>query len=214
MGPPEFLNNPYVYVAMIGFIAFLVLFFRVFGRFFKTKPANIIIAVKRYCYDYINEYLQSGGSINVRNKKGKTLLMIVADTEGYTIGQSISYVQILKMLEFLLSNGADPNLKDKYGQTALFFTADSPDCVALLLKHGADIDAQNNDGETVLMRAAKIRDYYVVKDFFEKGADPLIKDKAGKTAVQYAIEENHESIIEFFAEKGLDGSETGSEVMR
>ena len=229
MNPPEYVQIMMIFGFIFGILGVIAVIIIV-SKFFRGKPKNIIEAVKKFRYDYMDEYFKNGGDINIRNKVGKTILMIASDkgmkmakSKGYlTAGgwKAIdnsnpgSYYATLKLMEFLLKKGADPNLKDKNGQTALFFAADCPDRVALLLKYGADINAQNNDCETVMIRAAKISDYYIVKDFFEQGADPLIKDSGGKTAVQYAIEENHESIIEFFAEKGLDGSETGSEVMR
>jgi len=211
MNPPEYVKI----MTILGFIFGIIGIFAVIiivSNFFRGKPKNIIVAVKQFRYDCMNEYLKNGGNINIKSKSGRTLLMIASDKgmkkakggrcmiaggwKAIDISNPGSYYATLKLMEFLLSNGADPNLKDKEGQTALFFAADSPDRVNLLLKTGADIDLQNNDGQTVLIRAAQIGEYYIVKDFLEKGADPRIMDNAGKMALDYALEdERRENIV-------------------
>jgi ankyrin repeat protein len=54
-----------------------------------------------------------------------------------------------------VSNGANIESKDKYGQTPLFHAAGNTDgaVVQLLLENGAQIDARDNYGRTPLSRA-------------------------------------------------------------
>ena len=57
-----------------------------------------------------------------------------------------------KCLSELVKAGADVNLKNKDGDTALILAADGNhvDCVDLLLKTGASVNATNGDGLTAL----------------------------------------------------------------
>ena len=66
----------------------------------------------------------------------------------------------LACMEFLLANDppADPNLKDKYGYTALMWAVLDQDTdngakVTLLLEYGADPSIKDNDGFTVMEHA-------------------------------------------------------------
>jgi len=61
----------------------------------------------------------------------------------------------LEATELLLSFGADPNVADKTGGTALMLAAQhgSKELVGLLLRHGANAKAKDNFGNTVLQHA-------------------------------------------------------------
>ena len=56
-----------------------------------------------------------------------------------------------------LREGANPNARDKDGQTALIraATKGKADSVAVLLRAGADVNAQDEWGRTALMHAAR-----------------------------------------------------------
>ena len=59
-------------------------------------------------------------------------------------------------IEFLLKHGAEVNVADKYGDTALTEVAryGHSDVVELLLEHGAEVNAADKYGQTPLMEAA------------------------------------------------------------
>jgi ankyrin repeat protein len=56
----------------------------------------------------------------------------------------------------------------------------------LFLDKGADINAQNADGETALLYCARAGRTEMVKALLEMGADTEIQDKDGRTALMYA----------------------------
>ena len=65
----------------------------------------------------------------------------------------------------------------------------------LLVKHGANVNATGFDDITPLHDAASFGNQKLVKMLIEKGADPLFKNKKGKTAQDIA----HHSLAGFFA---------------
>lgn len=64
----------------------------------------------------------------------------------------------------------------------------------LLIKHGANVNATGLDDVTPLHDAASFGNQKLVKMLIDKGADPLFKNKKGKTAQDIA----HPSLIHFF----------------
>jgi len=98
-----------------------------------------------------------------------------------------SYAGIVKAL---LKNRANPNLADEKGQTALMFAwkypwmyAKEAPVFALLRDNGANLDATDGDGNSILMRAASSGDERLVETLLASGADVSIRDRYGKTAL-------------------------------
>jgi len=75
---------------------------------------------------------------------------------------------------FLLQNGADPNARDRAGETPLMVAArlGFVDGVRLMLAVRAQVDAANPRGETPLMIAVMNRDPVVARLLLDAGADP------------------------------------------
>ena len=94
----------------------------------------------------------------------------------------------LSKIKELLSNGVNPDSKDKYGNTALMLAPSYGylDIVKELLKHNADVNNKNIYGITALIEAS-CNDYLnVVKELLKHGADTSITNKYNKTAFDYA----------------------------
>ena len=92
-------------------------------------------------------------------------------------------------LSFLLSKGANPNMRDSGGNTALMLSAQLgyAEGLSLLIDRGAQIDIANSSGETPLIRAVQNRDIATVRTLLAAGANPNKADtSSGLTARQYA----------------------------
>jgi len=91
-------------------------------------------------------------------------------------------------VELLLRHGADPNVRDSAGNTALHRAAENgvTDVVAVLLRYGADPNARNKEGRTPLHVAAERCRRDVVELLLRHGADPNARSARGATPLYYA----------------------------
>jgi ankyrin repeat protein len=88
----------------------------------------------------------------------------------------------------LLENQADPNLTNRYGDTALMYAAllsDNTQIIKNLLKHGANPNLKNKNGQTALINAASRGHENVASILLKAGADKNIKDNEGKSFIAY-----------------------------
>jgi ankyrin repeat protein len=109
-----------------------------------------------------------------------------ADVNAKYDGSTLLHLAILKerkLINDLLTLGADPNIKNDAGASAvqtLIQTKFSNNELIMLLKHGADINEQFVGGNTLLHLAAKHR-LGLISILLELKADPTIRNDAGKT---------------------------------
>jgi hypothetical protein len=100
----------------------------------------------------------------------------------------------VKLLRLLLDAKLNPNSHDREGHSLLWLAVGSPACVALLLDRGADVNLRNTEvyRDTALMDAARLAELKTVQLLLARGADPLLKDRFGRTALDEA-QENDDS---------------------
>ena len=86
-----------------------------------------------------------------------------------------------------IAAGSDLNVKDPFGGSTPLITASvfgQTSVVIELLKAGAEINVQNNDGSTALHSAAFFGHKAIVEILLQNGADKTIKNSSGSTALQ------------------------------
>ena len=90
-----------------------------------------------------------------------------------------AYKDNLELLELFLRSGADINVKDQAGRTALFWAVKNKSQVmtTILLAHGAAVDEADNDGTTPLHVAATTESSPLLSQLVEHGASINLKRK-------------------------------------
>ena len=100
----------------------------------------------------------------------------------------------LDVTKLLLMSGADVNAIDKGGYSVLMVASSrhNPAIITLLIHHGADLNLQDPAlGWTALIWAAKEGHDENVKILLHAGSDVSIMDATGKSAMDWARENNH-----------------------
>jgi ankyrin repeat protein len=110
------------------------------------------------------------------------------------------------MLQDLFKAGADPNLPDSLGETAIFSALDhaNPAIVRLLLDQGAEIDHQDRDGNTALHHAAIAGKALSTTRALEFHADPDLQNLAGETPLHLAVLHGQTAVVEKLLAAGAD----------
>lgn len=98
----------------------------------------------------------------------------------------------LELAEFFFVRGLDPNKTGWKGWPPIAYLSrgdkgEHPNRIQLLIKHGADVNAQNPNGISALHSAAKAGYISVIKLLIEAGAQVGIKNKSGKTPYDISI---------------------------
>jgi ankyrin repeat protein len=152
-------------------------------------------------YEVLNYLLEEiGVDINLRNKKTRETALITAVRK-----------LNLKMVTFLLENGADLTLKTAKNESCLHIAISPPsphssssssssaslssssysncgtlEMVKVLVERGVEINAQSTKGNTALSLAIFKGSLTIVKYLVENGADLNWNDKAGETLLLLA----------------------------
>ena len=112
-----------------------------------------------------------------------------ADTFGPQELSGAAFTGNLTAMKQALADGADPNTMDPQSGSTLLATAalmGHTEIVALLLEHGADVNAKSRDGATALHTSAFLGRAETVKLLLENGADTTLKNNMGSTAIDGA----------------------------
>ncbi|MCY4329972.1 MAG: ankyrin repeat domain-containing protein, partial [Endozoicomonadaceae bacterium] len=180
--------------------------------------------------DYINMLLEAGADTEVQNKDGYTVLMIAADkghtdcikaltenadkskfdidNRGYD-GNTALMVACLAgktgCIIALAKAGADTEIKNRDGYTALMIAADinSTDDIKALKENTTTELTQNNLGIS-LIRAAGAKSTDCVNALLKAGAKPDFQNELGTTALFMAIKGGHIELIEVLRKAGAN----------
>lgn len=182
---------------VITFIVLHALFFGYICAFCHYKQISLLHYT---CNNDYNLHAASwllvhvGADVNARDAKGKTPLMYAA-----LLGDHV---------RLLLSHGADPNLCNHVGITALHQASyyGHETVVTQLLRQKININARTSNGRTPLLLAVAKRRYAVAKLLVAHGADVSIGEKHAKTPLYFALRNQDFRMISLLVRHGADVS--------
>lgn len=124
--------------------------------------------------------------VELRNKQDESPLMMAA------------FKGLLDLSKKLIARDADVN---KTGWTPLHYAATHGhlEIITLLLEKHAYIDAESPNGSTPLMMAAHYGTPEAVSLLLDAGADPVLKNQQGLTAIDFAQRAKRQDVAEIVA---------------
>ncbi len=141
---------------------------------------SFLKAVRDRKFDEANKLLSRPGSVLV-------------DTRDISTGETALHIVVkgrdLPWINYLLSKGARPDVRDNQGNTPLMIATQLryDDGARVLLANRARVDIANSSGETPLIRAVQLRYAPIVTLLLRAGANPDKRDTvAGLSARDYA----------------------------
>ena len=110
--------------------------------------------------DRFIKYAEDGSIINVIDMINMNVNVNYQDRNGYTalIKASHNFIN-LPLIKLLLDSGADPNIENIYGQTALMNAVGNIDILKLLLNNGANPLLEDDEGDTAYDIAIILQEY-------------------------------------------------------
>ncbi|WP_159823982.1 ankyrin repeat domain-containing protein [Arthrobacter sp. 9AX] len=142
---------------------------------------DLIAAAKANNVPLVQELIGRGGDVNAKDAIQDSAFLY-AGAEGFN-----------DVLRLALAAGADVAGTNRYGGTALIPASEHGhvETVQILIGAGVPVNHVNNLGwtamqEAILLNTGGPRQQEVVRLLLEAGADPNIRDREGRTALQNA----------------------------
>ncbi len=126
-------------------------------------------------------------------------------------GDSALHIAVLKknlpIVQFLIENGADVNIQNKLGKTALHHAGEqnAVDIAKLIIAHGGRLDIYDSYNNGPLWTATynyneKKERFEIVELFLKHGADKNHKNNAGRSPLDFANQIESEDILRLFSQ--------------
>lgn len=161
-----------------------------------------------------NEYIQEVNQISslINSKEGvdkiKSLVskknINVIDSTGFSLLSQAIRTKNVTLAKIFLKHGANPNLKNKdfLESTSLMqcTNVNSVDMVILLLDNGADVNIQDNHGDSAIHWSAYYGQVEITRLFMEHGANPNLISWHSDGVMIVALKEWKEDIVDLLLE--------------
>lgn len=191
----------------------------------KLGYTPLMNASQRGHLDIIKMLLEHGADVQAQNSSGKTSLMLACFAGNLDVAKRLreagaSWTEVDRggsspihwavdsgrsdLIEWMLTDGAEVNMQDRNaGWTPLLRCAaltGDVNVARCLIRHGANVNAVDNDGKAPLMIATLNGYMDLAKELVESGAKIETKNKFGKSAMDMAKSFDRRQILSYFEE--------------
>ncbi|XP_029476158.2 ankyrin repeat family A protein 2-like [Oncorhynchus nerka] len=144
----------------------------------------------------IHQLAAQGEMVFLASRIEQETVINLQDEEGFTpLMWAAAHGQIA-VVEFLLQNGADPNLLAKGRESALSLACSKgyTDIVKMLIDCGVDVNEYDWNGGAPVLYAVHGNHVPCVEILLESGADPTIESDSGFNAMDMAVAMGHRNV--------------------
>jgi ankyrin repeat protein len=173
----------------------------------KDNQTPLHLAIGEGGFKLAQNLLELGADVNAENNDGKTPLHILSES-----ASRINDKGDALNLAWILSENGEVNRRDKVNETPLHLAIrwGQFKIAGILLKHGTDANAQNDNGKTPLhlLSESWIHDegdaLDILRLLLELGAEVNNRDKDNQTPLHLAIGEGWFELAQILLENGAD----------
>lgn len=175
---------------------------------------SVTSAVKAGDHERLAALIKHGKDVNFRSK-----LTTKGLWDGYTPLHWAAYRHDAVAMEMLLRAGANPNAVATWrnitplhamllwgGSVGRDGPRDPVRCIELLVKSGADVNAQQSEGSTALHDSVWPNSHVEIAGaLIRNGADPfVVEEKQGYAPITFVMADDNVEIFRAFVENGID----------
>ena len=178
----------------------------------KIAEGNSVSALNNNAFDgVVYAILEKTSNETIKyliSKKGNDVNKRTHDARTYIFWAS--YSNNLKLMKYLVSEGAKTNLIDSHGNTVLNFTANTgqlnKELCEYLIKMGANIKTEKNHSgaNALLLIAPYTKNFSLIEYLTANGASLEDKDDAGNGIFEYASKGGNISFLNILLKKGVE----------
>ncbi len=171
----------------------------------KDRTKQDETPLHRACYsgdkDIVCFLCEKGVDIDALNQRGQTPLMLALQARN------------MEIVSFLLDRGAGIFFKDnegcgiiEYFEKGYYLLRETEQlkCLRLLCQKGVDLNAQDQNGETILMRQIGKKNWKIVNLLLKYNPDVNVQDNCGCTALMRAVEGENIKLVHRLLRNGAD----------
>jgi ankyrin repeat protein len=174
-----------------------------------TLCASGIVSAEKPAAESLFQALRNGDESEVRRLLHARVDANAQDSDGTPALMAATLYGSANMVKVLLDRGANPNVGNKAGATALVWAVPDPEKVKLLVTRGAEVNAHSENLNTTpfLIAASYPGSVELLRFLAGKGADLKARDKTGGSALTRALHYADVAAVRFLLENGCSLNE-------
>ena len=181
----------------------------------KYGKTPLISAVVNGQVDIVKYLIDNGADVNGIGAENYTAITVAKSLEMVMVlvdsGADVNSINMNKpvlisaveneqiaIVEYLLANGADVNVKVDNNYSAISYPNNLA-IVKILVESGADVNFRNSYNSTPLIFATSRGDLDIVKYLVDNGADINLQNDDGSKAIDIATANGHKKIVKYLS---------------